>query len=89
MNNEHFVKGTCTNGLGLISFKLGAFYPLQPIQAACVSYPHTSWLGGFDPSYTAAAPGLPEIMVRLMAQPFNRMKVSANTTVASVSIVLH
>eukprot|EP01052_Picozoa_sp_SAG31_P057135 SAG31_NODE_16742_length_698_cov_0.607679_1_plen_215_part_01 len=66
-----FPEGTCTNGRGLISFKYGAFYPGSPIQACCVSFPYCSWFGGFDPSYTAAGPGMGEILLRLMAQVFS------------------
>ena len=35
-----FPEGTCTNRTGLITFKLGAFYPAVPIQPVCIRYPN-------------------------------------------------
>eukprot|EP00927_Polykrikos_kofoidii_P006048 TRINITY_DN12441_c0_g1_i1.p1 TRINITY_DN12441_c0_g1~~TRINITY_DN12441_c0_g1_i1.p1 ORF type:complete len:554 (+),score=94.75 TRINITY_DN12441_c0_g1_i1:85-1746(+) len=43
-----FPEGICTNGQGLVQFKLGAFSPGVPVQPVVVSYPF--WFN--DPSFT-------------------------------------
>eukprot|EP00668_Euglena_longa_P001494 GGOE01001773.1.p1 GENE.GGOE01001773.1~~GGOE01001773.1.p1 ORF type:complete len:510 (-),score=79.39 GGOE01001773.1:423-1952(-) len=61
-----FPEGTTGNGAGLLTFKLGAFAPLLPVQPCCVtlSYKH------FDPSFSIGV-SLPGLALRSMAQWYN------------------
>ena len=68
-----FPEGTTTNGRSVITFKVGAFAPRLPVQPVIVDYPHSP--GGFHPAWVVAGPSLPEIMLRMMCQPYNRAVV--------------
>lgn len=67
-----FPEATCTNGRAVISFKLGAFAPLRPVQPVTITYPLH---GGFDHSWVHGGPGLLTIFVSLMTQFNNSMQV--------------
>jgi len=67
-----FPEATCTNGRAVITFKLGPFAPLLPVQPVVVTYPLG---GGFDPCWVNGGPGLFGVMLGLMLQVHNRMRV--------------
>ncbi|KAA0177380.1 hypothetical protein FNF27_01158 [Cafeteria roenbergensis] len=67
-----FPEATCTNGRAVISFKLGAFAPLRPVQPVTITYPLH---GGFDHSWVHGGPGLLTIFLSLMTQFSNSMQV--------------
>jgi len=64
-----FPEGTTHSDNSLITFKAGAFIPGVPIQPVILSY------GCWDPSWVADGPALHHIILRLMATPWNDMKM--------------
>ncbi|KAG9156929.1 hypothetical protein Leryth_015516 [Lithospermum erythrorhizon] len=64
-----FPEGTTTNGRCLLSFQLGAFIPLYPVQPVVVRYPHVH----FDQSWGLI--GLAKLMFRMFLQFHNFMEV--------------
>lgn len=71
-----FPEGTTLNGRALISFKNGAFTPGAPVQPAIAKFPYRVMCGlGLDCSWTTAGPQFAELCVRMMLQPWNRLKV--------------
>lgn len=69
-----FPEGTCSNGTSVITFKVGAFNPRLPIQPAVIEFPHSP--GDFYPCWTVVAPSLPELLFRMLCQPWNRCKIT-------------
>lgn len=72
---RHFVvfpEGTCTNRRMLITFKRGAFVCGEPVQPVALEWPFTH----FDPTWSAAGPNRIFMIIRLMCQFVNRLKVT-------------
>lgn len=68
-----FPEATCTNGRAVISFKVGAFAPMLPVQPVIISYPDSAT--SFDPCWVDGGPSLLVIVCRVMMQVHNRMTV--------------
>lgn len=68
-----FPEGTTTNSEAVITFKAGAFAPGMPVQPVVVRYPSTHTC---DPSWVTGGPGPGEILLKLLAQPWNSMEVT-------------
>lgn len=66
-------QGTTTNGGAVISFKPGAFAPGVSVQPVAVDYRGTN--SRCDPSWVSGGPGPGELMIKLMLQPHNAMRV--------------
>lgn len=64
-----FPEGTTTNGNALIHFKLGAFHPLQPVQAAVIRYPFRR----VDVSYTVT---MSLSLLRVLSAPYHTVDVT-------------
>eukprot|EP00239_Pterosperma_sp_CCMP1384_P007093 CAMPEP_0197844164 /NCGR_PEP_ID=MMETSP1438-20131217/1145_1 /TAXON_ID=1461541 /ORGANISM="Pterosperma sp., Strain CCMP1384" /LENGTH=325 /DNA_ID=CAMNT_0043454801 /DNA_START=800 /DNA_END=1777 /DNA_ORIENTATION=+ len=64
-----FPEGTTTNGKCLISFKLGAFAPMVPIQPVVFKF---SW-SKLDPSWSSIGPSSLMLAARLMLQLHNSL----------------
>ena len=61
-----FPEGTCANQQALVCFKTGAFIPGRPVQPVAIRFP----VGMVDPCWVCAGPDIGELMLRLMAQPY-------------------
>ena len=65
-----FPESTCTNGTAMIRFRRGAFQPLVPVRAMCITFPNC-W---HDPSWVSAV-SLGGIFCRMLCQVYNRCHV--------------
>jgi len=63
-----FPEGTTSNGKQLLSFKKGAFVPLQPVLPILYSFPNS---GSFIPTYESIL--TPIYVWRIMSQPWNNL----------------
>ena len=71
-----FPEGTTLNGRALISFKPGAFAPQAKVQPAVARFPFAVRCGmGLDPSWCTAGPQFGELSLRMMLQPWNRVRI--------------
>ena len=71
-----FPEGTTLNGRALISFKPGAFAPQAKVQPAVARFPFSVRCGmGLDPSWCTAGPQFGELSLRMMLQPWNRVRI--------------
>lgn len=66
-----FPEGACSNGTALLTFKTGAFAPLEPVQPGVVSYPTAST---FDLSWVTLGPSVDVLAQRMICRLFNRMR---------------
>ena len=71
-----FPEGTTLNGRALISFKPGAFAPGAVVQPCVARFPFSVRCGlGLDPSWTTAGPQFGELSLRMLLQPWNRLRL--------------
>lgn len=71
-----FPEGTTLNGRALIAFKPGAFGPGAAVQPCVARFPFAVRCGlGLDPSWTTAGPQFGELSLRMMLQPWNRLRL--------------
>ena len=67
-----FPEATCTNGLSIIQFKVGAFAAGKPVQPNVVRFfPGEGGRSHFNPCWVSAGPQLGEIVIRLLCEPVN------------------